>query len=206
MILVYLFVAAAVSIFVLKGVANSIYKKTGHDGLGFIVRALIYVESFACVGSYAMAEQGEMAQSQAILIIVASVILGCVLFTLLNLKVGMPNAVILGVVCGTFGAFVALGALIMICIKLAFVSLAMVSGGKFNTKSIPNPFSLKLKAIPNAPSQGAGFETNSQPYKATYTAPDNSKTEEFNKNFDDAKARKGGFSDAQEARDAGYMK
>lgn len=82
---------------VLKAVAQNVYNKTGYNGLAAVPKFLMYVISLATI------LLASLAGMYHILFAVGIIILGIALMSLVNIKAGIPSALLLGftqVFCG----------------------------------------------------------------------------------------------------------
>lgn len=99
-------VVAVVAMFLIKNFANRIYRDTGVNTLNFLHKFLWYVQMVGLVfGIGAMSSQyGEPSP----LPLIATIIGGIALHTVITLKAGVPNAIITGVLQGIGGGAIAI--------------------------------------------------------------------------------------------------
>lgn len=168
-ILIALLVVGLVCTFIMKKVAVSIYQKTGVNTLKGMHKVLWYVQAIAILFAFGI---------QSLPLIIAALAVGLILHTLLSLKAGILNAVIMGVLQTVGGVTFSL---LYICVLLLnLVAMVTGNGGSASSSKLRNAFSID-ETQANA-AEKAKADKNEQ--AETY-------------------ASKLGFSSADEAEDAG---
>lgn len=124
-------VVALVSMFLIKNIANRIYRETGVNTLNFAHKALWYVQMVGLVfGIAIMSGQNQYQYGPpSPMLLIVTIIAGIALHTVITLKAGVPNAVMTGVVQGIGG-----GAVAVVNALLFFLGLFTGNrlGGMFN--------------------------------------------------------------------------